>query len=395
MYHASKIDMANPQRRVAWLRQTAEIAESARLPASDTTFVFRHQDVQSLLHDARLGGIGLRAFDQLGISSGPLRDWYGSLLSTNDGLAQCHLRHVVVQAFSSVSVEQLRQHAAKVAIHAVRPLIDDGGGDLVSATRDVPMHVICHLLGIPSTLVPQLAGWVSDLSAVRGMMTAEQADRAVAALDPLLSCIGELVADRVAQPDEGIISALLAAEIEGRMLTRVETIAITVDLLIGGHDPTASQIGCSLFTLLQRADVMRLALSDPDLLASIVTETIRIEPSLDGVLRSVIAPIDICGDVLPADSLVMLCTLTANRDGATWQAPDEFVADRSLRSPSPRMLSFGAGAHHCLGAALATMTITETIREVVTHMPVLLADPDQIGWTNSLGRSPACLPVAI
>jgi cytochrome P450 len=170
---------------------------------------------------------------------------------------------------------------------------------------------------------------------------------------------------------------------------------MTLDLLVGGHDTTASQIACSLFALLQRADVMRLALSDPDVLASIVTETIRLEPSMDGVLRSVVSSVDVCGDLLAPGSLVMLCTLTANRDGSVWQAPDEFIPDRTVRTPSPRLLTFGAGAHYCLGAALATMTLTETIREVVTHMPVLLADPDKIQWTSSLGRRPVCLPVAI
>ena len=395
MYHAPMTLGPDPKCRVASLRQIAATSPSARLTGSDTVYVFRYDDVQPLLHDSRLGGIGLRAFDQLGIDSGPLRDWYGALISTNEGLTHHRLRHLVAQAFTPISAERLRQHTATIAIEAVRPLITDGGGDLIAATRNVPMQVMCHLLGIPSALAPEFVRWVDDLGAVFGSVTTEQVAAATTALDPLLRCIGNIVAERAICPSDDVISALLAAEHDGRMLTRGETIALTVELLIGGHDTTASQIGCSLLALLQRADVMRLVLSDPDLLASIVTETVRLEPSLDGVLRAVVSPIDVCGDTLQPGSLVMLCTLTANRDGAVWQQPDEFVPDRTLRTPSPRMLSFGAGAHYCLGAALATMTLTETIREVVTHMPVLLADPDQITWTSALGRSPGCLPVAI
>jgi cytochrome P450 len=385
----------DPKCRAASLRQIAATSPSARLTGSDTVYVFRYHDVQMLLHDSRLGGIGLRAFDQLGIESSPLRDWYSSLMRTSEGLTHHGLRHLVAKAFSPVSAERLRQHTAKTVIHAVRPLICDGGGDLVTATRDIPMRAMCQLLGIPSSLVPEFVRWIDDVGAVFGCMTTEQTAAAAAALDPLLSCIGDIVAERAAHPSDDVISALLAAELDGRMLTRSETVAMTLDLLVGGHDTTASQIACSLFALLQRADVMRLALSDPDVLASIVTETIRLEPSMDGVLRSVVSSVDVCGDLLAPGSLVMLCTLTANRDGSVWQAPDEFIPDRTVRTPSPRLLTFGAGAHYCLGAALATMTLTETIREVVTHMPVLLADPDKIQWTSSLGRRPVCLPVAI
>jgi cytochrome P450 len=164
-------------------------------------------------------------------------------------------------------------------------------------------------------------------------------------------------------------------------------------LLASGHDATGSQIGCSLFTLLQRNDIVRLAIAEPDLVPSIVAETIRLEPCADGVPRMVAAPLEICGEPQAAGTLVVLCTLTAHRDPAVWTDADELRPRRFMAAATPELLTFGAGAHHCLGAALARVTLTEAIRATIAHMPILLVDPDEIRWTTTVGRCPATLPV--
>jgi len=167
------------------------------------------------------------------------------------------------------------------------------------------------------------------------------------------------------------------------------------NLLVGGHDTTASQIGCTLLTLLSQPNAMAELRSKPSLLAALVSETIRFEPSIAGAPRTVFEPIEVCGALRPAGAVVMCSFLTANRDPDVWQDADSFVPQRFANPSAPRLLSFGGGPHYCLGAALARMTLEEVVRGVTDLAPTLSVDPDGIEWVQSLGRSPSRLPVAV
>ena len=380
------------RRRVERLRDAARTAPTGVMEATGVVYVFRHDDVRQLLHDQRLTEVGFAALDLLDVADEPLRSWYGALLSTTTGLTDHRHRHLVATAFGTISAERIRHRAALSASAAIAPLLGDGG-DLVAALHMVPVAVMCEVLGIPAALVPAFAAWVDDLGPVFGMLTSDQVAPAMAAFDPLITYIGEVVADREHSPQDDLISALIHAEIDGDVLTRAETIATVLLLLASGHDATGSQIGCSLFTLLQRNDIVRLAIAEPDLVPSIVAETIRLEPCADGVPRRVAAPLDICGEPQAVGSLVVLCTLTAHRDPSAWTDADELRPRRFMTAATPELLTFGAGAHHCLGAALARVTLTEAIRATIAHMPILLVDPDEIRWTTTVGRCPEILPV--
>jgi cytochrome P450 len=109
----------------------------------------------------------------------------------------------------------------------------------------------------------------------------------------------------------------------------------------------------------------------------------------------VFEPIEISGILRPAGAIVMCSFLTANRDPDVWHDPDSFVSRRFLDPGAPRLLSFGGGPHYCLGAALARMTLEEVVRGVTELGPSLSADPDDIEWVQSLGRSPSRIPVAV
>ena len=91
----------------------------------------------------------------------------------------------------------------------------------------------------------------------------------------------------------------------------------------------------------------------------------------------------------------MLCSATANRDPATWKDPDRFDARRFADPAAPPLLTFGAGPHYCLGAALARVTLEECLRTVLAadDWYELMEAPDKIPWRSAVGRSPARLLV--
>jgi cytochrome P450 len=168
------------------------------------------------------------------------------------------------------------------------------------------------------------------------------------------------------------------------------------NLLVAGHDTAGSQIPCSILVALQHRDELDGVLDDATRFTSAVNETMRLEPSIPAIPRTTVAPIELHGTVIPAGSIVMLCIASASRDASAWSEPDRFDPDRFTRSDAPKLLSFGAGTHYCLGTALAKIAVEESVRAVLTADPALhlTEDPAELPWRQVLGRSPARLLVA-
>ena len=379
----------------AALRAASEAGPLATDATAGTTIVLRHADIEALARDPRLAGVGLSFFDLMGITDGPLREWYGGLMFTNEGAKHDRLRKLVSRAFMPRSAERLRAEAAERASKTMAGIVAEGGGDLTDAFSLVAMRVMCRLLGVPEADVGVFAGWADALSPIFGFMSPEQTAAADDAIVAMLGYVDDLAERRRSDPADDLITALIAATDEGDRLSHTELVAMVANLLVGGHDTTTSQIGCSLLTMLRFRDEADRLRADPTLQQSAVEETIRYEPSISGVPRTVIEPIAVGGRELAPGTVVLLCTAAANREPGVWDEPDRFDITRFSRKGAPALLSFGAGPHFCLGAALARMTLQETVRALVTDGAALhlTEDPAAIPWRSVLGRSPARLTV--
>ena len=379
------------------LRAASEQGPITTHPVSGATVILRHADIEALARDPRLAGVGLVFFDLMGIPSGRLREWYGSLMFTNEGETHDRLRTLVSRAFTPRSVEALRTHAAELCDSAFAGVVAGGGGDLVEPFALVAMRVMCRLLGVPEEDAEVFGAWADALSPTFGFMEPGQIAAASDAIEALLGYVDALADRRRSRPADDLISALLAAEDAGDRLTHPELVAMVANLLVGGHDTTTSQIGCSLLTMLAHPESSKRLRAEPGLLVSATEETIRFEPSIPAVPRTVVEAVEIAGTELAPGSLVMLCTAAANREPQTWTDPDRFDIGRFSVKGTPRLLSFGAGPHFCLGAALARMTVQECVRAVAEHGASLKLDvaPEKVPWRVVLGRSPAQLPVTL
>lgn len=211
----------------------------------------------------------------------------------------------------------------------------------------------------------------------------------------MLEYVAALVDQRAGDPRDDLITALLQAEEAGDQLRRDEVVTMVANLLVGGHDTTTSQIGCTVLTLMRHQDALvRLRAGEAEVAAA-VSETMRYEPSIAIIPRTVASPLDIGGVTRPAGTMVLLSVLMANRDPAVWDRPEVFDVERFTRQDAPRLLSFGTGPHYCLGANLARMTIEETVAGLVTLDVRPEGDVDNVEWRLVLGRSPASLPVHV
>jgi len=378
------------------LRQYAAEAPIATDAVTGSTVVFRYEDIDRLTRDRRLAGVGLTIFDLLGVDDGPLRGWYGGLMFTNDGDAHNRLRMLVSRAFTPRSVEALRTSATTLVAEALATIDVNGGGDLVTAFGRIPIRVMCRLLGVPEADVMIFGDWADALSPVFGFMDDEQIATTTEAIVAMLDYVRALTDARLDDPGEDLITALLAAEQDGEKLSHDELVAMVANLIVGGHDTTASQLGCTMLTLLRHPDETARVRKEPELAASAAAESIRYEPSIAAIPRTVVEPVDIGARELPAGTMVVLSTACANRQVDVWHDADTFDVTRFTDPDAPKLLSFGAGPHYCLGAALARLTVEEAVRGVATGPPLVHADdPWSVEWRTVLGRSPASIPVEV
>ena len=376
------------------LRAAAQKGPLATDEKTGATVVLRQRDLETLAHDPRLNGIGLALFDMMGITDGPLRDWYSRLMFTTEGDYHRRMRSLVSRAFTPRSIEALRARAADMAAAAITSVRD--GGDLVAACSTLATRLTCRLLGVPDTDVEEFAQWAEALSPVFYVMTPEQVTDATHAITGLQSYVDELTRRRTQNPGPDLITGLLAAEVDGERLTHDQTVTMIANLLVAGHDTAGSQIPCSILVALQHRDELTGIHENQVRLANAVAETMRLEPSIPLIPRTAIAPIELHGTTIPAGTMVFLCIAAACRDASAWRDPDHFDPDRFTRPDTPRLLSFGAGTHYCLGTALAKIAVEESLRAVLAADPALrlTEDPADIPWRQVLGRSPARLLVS-
>jgi len=362
----------------------------------------RYDEVERLSHDPRLAGIGLSLFDMLGIGEGPLRTWYSSIMFTNEGDAHHRLRRLAAKVFTPRSVERHRALAASLTSKRMAAIEAAGGGDLVTAFGDLPITVICTLIGVPDDQISDFVAYGDALSPVFGFMEPDQIVGAEAAVVALTRDVDRMIASRQDQRGDDLISGLLDAEEAGDRLTHEEVITMVGNLIVGGDDTTSSQIGCSLLTLLRHPDALDDLRTDPSIVGAVVNETIRFEPSITVVPRTVVEPLAIAGAERSPGSLVFLSSASTSRQADVWGDPDVFRPSRFGDPGAPKLLSFGSGPHYCLGAALARMTLEEVVKgaaaaglgdSIVPAIDVL--DPAAVEWISILGRSPARLPVTI
>jgi cytochrome P450 len=152
-------------------------------------------------------------------------------------------------------------------------------------------------------------------------------------------------------PDD-VIARLTAAKVDG-VLSHGEVRRLCQQLLVAGHETTASLLSLMLYRLVERPALVDQLRADPDLVPSAVEELLRFDSPVQGLFRVNDTACPVRGVELPAGTKLQVLFASANRDPAVWEAPDEVRLDRHRAPVSQPHLAFGWGIHHCIGAPLA------------------------------------------
>ena len=255
-----------------------------------------------------------------------------------------------------------------------------------------PVAVISELLGVPREESDEIAPHVHDGARLIDAAADEEViARGEAATAVLGEYFSELAARKRTEPDDGLFSALIELEAEGDRLSEVELIANTILLYAAGFETTSNLIGNGLRLLLANPDQLRLLRRQPDLVASAVWEVLRHDSPVQLNVRAVLEDTDVLGAPhVRGDSFVVLQG-SGNHDEAVYDDPGRFDIRRfepSAGTPedetAPTPLSFGWGAHHCLGAHLARAEGEIVFGSMLQRFDSISLDTEALGATGGV-----------
>jgi cytochrome P450 PksS len=296
------------------------------------------------------------------------------------------LRRLVSSAFTPRRVEQLRPHVQSIVDDLLNDIAASGPEatiDLITAFAfPLPFTVICELLGVPE---PDRAALGKGLTAMLvPTPTPEEYARAKEASDTVVALLEDLVATKQEGPGDDLVSGLIAARDGDERLTTQELLSSIFQLIVAGHDTTASLIGNSVVALLRHPEQLDRLRREPEALPAAIEELLRYDaPVPHATFRYAVEPVELGGATIPAGAQVIICLAAACRDAGQYTDPDALELDRD----ESRHLAFGHGTHHCLGAPLARMEGVLALGSLLRRFPTLrLAVPaDDLHWGHGDG----------
>lgn len=357
----------------------------------------RYADVEQVLRDAAFStnrdAVPLMAsFRRASADVPELLAFLDDNLLMIDGARHRRLRGLVARTFTPRRVETLRPRVRAIVDELLQRAAARGEVDLVrDLAQPLPAAVIAELLGVPTEDQARFGRWSDELAELLdplsgrdGLEPPKRAMRAFAAY------FRELLAARRQAPRDDLLSAMIAAA--DVSLSEAELISLAALLLTAGHETTTNLIGNAVLLLLRHPDERRRLRDDPSLIGGAVEECLRMEPPVQLTDRAVVAPTTLAGTALRPGEVVVALLAAANRDPARFPDPDRFDV---ARADNPH-LSFGLGAHFCLGAALARLEAQEALGAFLAAFPDFSGPTQPPGFKPSVVlRGPTALPLRL
>jgi cytochrome P450 len=404
---AELFDPHNPQftaDRFTLLAQMRADAPVTFLPALHVYAVTRWQEVHDVLGDA-VTFASSEAFSA-GLHLAPEASAIYSLTSplfaynpiNVDKPLHTRLRDPLMATFSPKRIQSL----TPTVIADVEDLIDTiaAAGDqtdlLLSLCRPLPLRTICRLLGVPLADAERLSGWSDALIAFQtpGLPIEVQVN-AAHGLRALDNYVREMIALKTATPDDGLISALVAGRAAGENdLSDDELVADIAVVFFAGHETTINTIANSFQSLLNQREQWDAVVSGTVDTDNLTDELLRHDTSVMGLYRRVTVDTTIGGVPIPKGAIVWVSYGAANRDPALFDAPDKLQCPRANARQN---LTFGYGAHYCIGPLLARLQLREAVTRVARRFPAMRLVPGVVipEIPHHGLRAPIALPVLL
>ncbi|MGE0306102.1 MAG: cytochrome P450 [Acidimicrobiia bacterium] len=368
-----------------------------------------HPEALELLQSKHLGrapsanqqfrGLGLRDIDASDVVEAV--DIQLAAIINRDPPDHTRLRRLVSRAFSPRVVMGWDARIRVIVDQLVDNVQDLQQFDLLhDLAYLLPATVICELLNVPFDEMQEIM-LGQGLSHTRVMtVRGKGAEEVSAAPDDLrrltqnalvkqTAYFRELIAERKRKPGDDLISTLAMIEDEGDVLSTEELIGTTILLIGAGHETTANLIGNGMYELLTNRSQFELLKRDPDLMPVALEEILRYATPSRGQPRTAIDRIEIAGKTIEPGDQVSVILMACNRDPRVFDDPETFDLTRT----DNRHITFTAGVHYCLGAALAKAEAAVMFRAICDRLGDLELAVDEVKWRPAYVRGLVELPV--
>ncbi|WNG86986.1 cytochrome P450 [Mycobacterium sp. ITM-2016-00317] len=309
-------------------------------------------------------------------------DLQKAVLLNMDAPQHTRLRKIISRGFTPRAVgrleEELRQRAQKIAETAA----SEGSGDFVEQVScELPLQAIAELLGVPQDDRDKLFRWSNEMTAGEDPEYAD-VDPAMSSFE-LITYAMKMAEERAANPTEDIVTKLIEADIDGEKLSDDEFGFFVVMLAVAGNETTRNSITHGMIAFAQNPDQWELYKKErPETAAD---EIVRWATPVSAFQRTALEDTELGGVQIKKGDRVVMSYRSANFDEEVFEHADKFDI---LRNPNPHVGFGGTGAHYCIGANLAKMTINLIFNAVADHMPDLkpIGEPERLksGWLNGI-----------
>jgi cytochrome P450 len=376
----SQLELNDPNPTYAWARENAPVfySDISHTPGKGIWSISRNEDVLAALRDTE-------TFSSAGQRSPatppesvrhrmPEYPWSTTVL-TQDGVRHKESRRILQAPFTPQSVRALEDVVSGIMGELARQAAHGQSMDFVTDIAfPLSLGTISETLGLPQDRFDDFQRWVAAAFAVIGNALTEESavEQAIEEVTEFYEFMVELVQDRISNPREDYLSAMVRSTADEDADARTTTLVRSVfTLIVAGFETTAQAMSLGLWQLLSHPDQWQMLLRDRALVPGAVEEMLRYRSMIQRLFRTTTRDVEVAGVMIPKGSLVALLVASTNRDSAAY--PDADTFDITRRSNTH--LAFGRGAHFCVGAPLAKLEAKLMLQTMLDTFPTLrLAD---------------------
>jgi cholest-4-en-3-one 26-monooxygenase len=309
-------------------------------------------------------------------------DLQRAVLLNMDAPQHTRLRKIISRGFTPRVVGRLEEELSQRAQNIVKAAAAEGSGDFVEQVScELPLQAIAGLLGVPQDDRDKLFRWSNEMTAGEDPEYAD-VDPAVSSVE-LITYAMQMAEARIKNPTDDIVTQLVEADLDGEKLSDDEFGFFVVMLAVAGNETTRNSITHGMIALASNPDQWELYKKERPSTAA--DEIVRWATPVSAFQRTALEDTELSGVQIKKGQRVVLSYRSANFDEDVFEDPHTF---NILRDPNPHVGFGGTGAHFCIGANLARMTINLIFNAVADHMPDLkpIGEPERLmsGWLNGI-----------
>jgi cytochrome P450 len=310
-----------------------------------------------------------------------------------DDPGHLRLRTLVSKGFTPRRIRELEGRVTEIAVQHLDAALQSTSFDYVDDfAGKLPMDVISELMGVPDADRARIRA-LADGVMHRDDGVSDVPAEAIQASGELLVYYADMVRQRRKQPSDDLTSALVEAEIDGDRLTDQEIMAFLFLMVVAGNETTTKLLANAAYWGFKNPDQLAPVFDDHSLVKPWVEETLRYDTSSQILARAVFADMTLYDTTISEGDVLLLLPGSGNRDDRVFEDPDAYRIDREIGS---KLLSFGSGAHFCLGAHLARMEAQVALTEFFKRVSGYEVDEAKsVRVHSSSVRGFAHLPVSV